>query len=287
MKRSFQSVLLCIALFAVPLGGCAEPTGGEAGKKKQPTKQMDGLSAQEIIDTSLTSMEKMKGYHWESLNHQQYSFRKQPDKNTRVDWKQRILVTENPVNIQAKGSLTVAGELISETKPQRWYVTDQDEFLFFRNRWYKKEQSGLGEKMKVYADPLWVLRKVGESADVYRVDREGKEAKLTVGLTGKAVEPFIDDRSMRYASIPPRKEYSFTGQRMKIRINIDKKTFRLRKVEQAVEFTIDLGKEKVKTRQEWTHTLQGEAKKITVPEHIRKNARTYPDSEKEETIPTG
>ncbi|SDW78218.1 hypothetical protein SAMN05444487_10684 [Marininema mesophilum] len=270
MKKWLSMWMLC-ALFCLLMSSCSFVTEGQKGS---PKKQK-GLTAYELIDRSLSSMKKMKGYRWESANNQQYRFPQNDKKNTRVSWKQNAFVTRKPLNIHAEGSRTVATDFVSQTTPESWYVMDDREYIFIKNRWHVKKRSNKKSEQKVYADPMWVLRKMKDSARMKQVEPSGKDITLIATLTGKQVGSFIDQRSLEGIDLPAHLSDKIQGKQMKVRVRINKENYRLIQIEQAVEFTMYFKNEQVKARQEWTHQLRGQVKKISIPRKIYEKALPY------------
>ncbi|WP_141201720.1 DUF6612 family protein [Paludifilum halophilum] len=289
MKHPIRPILLSFLSVCVLFSGCTplngdqeDPENLEAKKEQEQQEKLKQMSAEEIIDHSLSAMEKMKGYRWKSSNKQQYSFSKKPKKDTTVVGEQQVDVISRPLRIHVEGTLSFSRELESQTKPQKGYVTDKKAYLFTNNRWYWKKRSGSEEEMKVYTDPLWVLREVQKRGKDFKVDREGREIILSAALEGSSVDPFVDRRSLELASIHRKDDLPFRDEKMMLRIQVDKKTLRLSRMEQAVEFETAVDKQKVRSRQEWTHVLKGKVSEIAIPERIRNTAAPLPEEEQDE-----
>lgn len=277
----WTAVCLCLTLLLSACGlFSSDPVSNRQQQQEAREKKQDAMTAAEVLDETVSVMEKMKGFRWDSVNRQQYAFVKRPAKSTRIERKQQMEVIRRPLRIHTDGTLTFHRELESETIPQRGYSMEDQEFRFERNRWYERKRTGAEEGMKPDADPLWLLKQSQSVGGKYEVDRGGKQLLLTLRLSGKEAAPYIDKTSIHLVSIggsPPR----YLNPTTQIRLAIDPETFRLIGIEEAVEFTLRTEKETVKARQEWSHRLKGEVNKIQVPETIRRSAVPVPEFQDE------
>ncbi|PTX60787.1 hypothetical protein C8P63_10897 [Melghirimyces profundicolus] len=268
----YRWTALALSLLLV-LSGCSPASGEpERERKKAKEERIRQMTPEDLLGESLNSMGKMKGYRWNSTHRQQLAFRNQPEKNTRVDMKQTVEMTRKPVRIHIDGTWSLHRKYLRETRPRRTYVTEKKEYRFDRNRWRERKRDGAGMTMNRETDPLWVLKKIRFAAEKTEVERKKNGLVITVRLEGKPAEPLLDPLSERWTPIPADAEARPVRPAAKVRLWVDKETFRLTKAEKAVEYTLDLENEQIKVRQEWIHRLKGEVDKVQVPEKVQQSA---------------
>jgi hypothetical protein len=279
MKSYRWAKMIWLCVCAVAVTGCSQLGGvvpGAENEQAQVEEKLKSMTTKDLLEESLLSMRKMKGYRWDSQSDQQYVFEKQPQQNTRLKWDRQLELTNSPLRLHAKGVLSKKQELVSQSTPHERYVAGDREYVYSRNEWIRKKESPEADVVQDVetANPIWEMEQILSHADKSEVKENKGYMLIFLKLEGKVVQPFIDRQTIHMAEIVPMKQpIQMDQQRMNIRLWVSKKNFRLEKVEQAVEFRFVSGLQKGKARQEWTHRLQGEAKDIQVPREIAKTAQ--------------
>ncbi|MDA8353511.1 MAG: hypothetical protein M0Z65_10080 [Firmicutes bacterium] len=273
----------CLLLFVLLLTGCgltAEDEAEEAETKAEREARIQEMTAEEILKNVRNAMEEMKGTRWKRVVRHQFVFKGQPDKNTRVEQKQTVEVTHRPYHLHQDGTLTVNQEYVSETIPQRQYVTGKKAYVFKRNQWFESEVDENGKGFKEDQTPLEWLKEVSAFAAGADVKQKKSQIGITLYPSSSRLKSSIDWTPASLAGIPANKDTAVAKPVAKVRLWVDKKTFRLVKAEQVVEYTLRLDKQQVNVRQEKVIRLDGKVNKISVPEKIRQSAVPVSSSNK-------